>query len=102
MKIVMYGAETCPDCIAAKSILDSDALIDLDYRDITKTLKTLKEFLAYRDKDKMFDQVIKDGYIGIPFFILEDGTKTFDVSKISSNKPSVMPINACSIDGKGC
>lgn len=102
MKIIMYGAESCPDCIAAKGTLDSDVLIELDYRDITKNLKILKEFLAYRDKDKMFEQVIKDGYIGIPFFILEDETKTFEVSKVSSKEHSVKPINTCSIDGKGC
>ena len=45
-----------------------------------KNTSVLKEFLAFRDHEEMFVNVIEAGKIGIPFFILEDGTKTFELS----------------------
>lgn len=79
MKIVMYGSRICIDCVRAEEELLKRRDIELDYKVITQDTKTLKEFLAYRDNEDMFDVVIERGLIGIPFFILEDGTKTFDI-----------------------
>jgi glutaredoxin-related protein len=102
-KIIMYGAEACPDCVAAKVRLDAayDAF-ELDYRDITKSLKTLKEFLSYRDHDAMFAPVVQTGSIGIPFFVLEDQTRTFEIGDILDGDESAPTASACSIDGKHC
>lgn len=97
----MYGAEICPDCVEAKGIFEKFPNIELDYRNITKSTKILKEFLQYRDHDEVFADVIKEGRIGIPFFLLEDGTKTFEVTDIVDIEKSVPVANACSIDGKG-
>ncbi len=103
MKITMYGAEICPDCVVAKKQLSLDNSIELDYRNITESTKTLKEFLAYRDHDDLFKPVIQEGRIGIPFFLLEDGTKTFELEEIISIKSEVteQALQSCSIDGKG-
>ena len=59
-------AAICPDCVLAKTRLEaaSDA-IELDYRDITGSTKTLKEFLALRDHDELFAPVVEAGRIGI-------------------------------------
>lgn len=103
MKITMYGAEICPDCVMAKELLEKASGIELDYRNITKDTATLKEFLSYRDYEAIFAPVKESGKIGIPFFILEDGTKTLHIEDyVSLEKPdSVQAINACSLDGKG-
>lgn len=101
MKIIMYGAPACPDCVAAKARLAA-AAIELDFRDITKSLKTLKEFLSYRDQDKMFASVIKAGGIGIPLFILEDQTRTFEPRDFLDIGEAVQPESSCSVDGKKC
>jgi len=103
MKIVMYGTGICPDCVEAKEQLKNCTDIELDYRDITKTTTTLKEFLSYRDHEVMFASVIEEGRIGIPFFILENGTKTFEISDYVDVKKSDSErnINSCSIDGQG-
>lgn len=103
MKVIMYGAEICPDCVEAKEFMKNNLDIELDYRNITESTTILKEFLSYRDHDKVFEPVIEGGRIGIPFFILEDGTKTFDLTDFmevdeTDREPVV---NACSIDGKG-
>lgn len=100
MKITMYGTAICPDCVEAKVILEKHNDIELDYKNIIESTKLLKEFLSYRDNDKMFTNVVKEGKIGIPFFILEDGTKTLDIfDYLDIEKQKV--VNSCSIDGSG-
>lgn len=101
MKIIMYGAEICPDCVEAKAVLSASAMIELEYRDITKSTKTLKEFLFYRDHEKLFAPVVEAGKIGIPFFILEDGTKTLEIQEFLDTGKPVQAANSCAIDGKG-
>lgn len=103
MKITMYGAEICPDCVIAKEFLGKASDIELDYRNITKDTATLKEFLAYRDHEAIFAPIKESGKIGIPFFILEDGRKTFAIEEyVALERPiSEQAANACSIDGKG-
>ena len=102
MKIIMYGTEICPDCVAAKAQLEEVTAAQLDYRNITRNTATLKEFLRHRDHDEMFKPVMEEGRIGIPLFILEDGTQTFDIADFMDDVESQPVPNACSIDGKGC
>lgn len=98
MKVIMYGTEICIDCVNDKKVLVEES-IELDYRDITKDVKTLKEFLKIRDKDPLFDEIKDLGKIGIPLYILEDGRKTFDITDFLSVNSSS---SSCSIDGTGC
>ncbi len=76
MKI--YGTDLCPDCLAAKKILD-EKNIPYDYVDVTKNIADLKAFLRLRDSSPAFDEVKKAGNIGVPAFISEDGAITFEV-----------------------
>jgi len=101
MKITMYGGEFCINCREAKEILKNETSIELEIKDITTSTALMKEFLSYRDHEAMFDEVKKEGRIGIPFFILEDKTKTFNVYEILNLKKPKIAKDACSIDGKG-
>ncbi|WP_215508297.1 glutaredoxin [Peptoniphilus sp. EMRHCC_23] len=76
MKI--YGTDLCPDCLAAKKILD-EKNIPYDYVDVTKNIADLKAFLQLRDTSPAFDEVKKAGNIGVPAFISEDGGISFEV-----------------------
>ncbi|WP_455716545.1 glutaredoxin [Anaerosporobacter sp.] len=100
MKIIMYGAPICGDCVIAKEKLLENKDVTLDYRNIIESTAVLKEFLSYRDNESIFDDVKATGKIGIPFFILEDGTKTLQITSYIDialeNK-----IQSCSIDSKG-
>ena len=82
MKVTMYGADICINCREAKDIFAAHPEIQVEYKNITETTATLKEFLSYRDYEKLFEPIKKAGKIGIPFFVLEDGRKTFDVMDI--------------------
>lgn len=105
MKLTMYGAEICSDCVRAKKSLSALDNIELDYKNIIGDTATLKEFLAYRDNDSIFKEVKQSGRIGIPFFILENGEKTLDIGRfidmpdVEDDAENTAP--SCSIDKKG-
>ena len=67
MKVIMYGAEICPDCIEAKEMLKECESVQLEYRSITENIHT-KEFLHYRDNESIFEDVKKNGKVGILLF----------------------------------
>ena len=81
MKIVMYGIRSCHDCVDAVKLLD-EKKIAYEYRDFAADAIYLKEFLLLREHADNFDFVRDNDYIGIPYFELEDGTKTFDVNEV--------------------
>jgi glutaredoxin-related protein len=106
MKVTIYGTEICPDCVKAKKDLTALPDIELEYKNITGDTATLKEFLAYRDNDELFKEVKEAGRIGIPFFVLENGEKTFDIGNyvelpVAIEEAVTPAADFCSIDKKG-
>jgi glutaredoxin-related protein len=107
--ITVYVMQTCPDCTSVKQLFQNDSRIQLV--DIGEQARNLKQFLAMRDNHPAFAPVRKRGTIGIPCFILEDGSITFSLDKAM---PAIECASApteengeetgssCSIDGKGC
>lgn len=74
--ILIYGMPACPDC----AYLDEQIEGNTHYKKINIGEKTadLKAFLKIRDTETIFDAVRENGGIGIPCFVLEDGTVTLD------------------------
>lgn len=103
--IRVYGSPLCPDCVAFKNNLDADA-IPYEFIDITSAIPKLKEFLNLRDHDPVFDQVRKNGSVGIPAIVKEDGTVTTDWQKVI-REAGFQPVEnpdageACSLDHPG-
>ena len=79
----VYGAEICIDCRNFKAIQKKRGF-EAEYIDITENTKNLREFLQIRDNDPVFDPVKEHHGIGIPLFVKEDGTKTFDFDEAFS------------------
>lgn len=73
----IYGSMLCPDCVECRKDLDG-AGVRYDYLDFSDSLKNLKEFLAIRDTNPVFEQVREKGSIGIPCIVEEDGTVKLD------------------------
>ena len=102
----VYGSEICVDCRNFKAIQKNRGF-EVEYIDMTENTKNMREFLAIRDNDPIFDEVKQRGGIGIPLFVREDGQKTFDINEAMSwiNQPVVEDdeivekIMACSIHG---
>lgn len=97
--IKIYGMASCQDC----TYLDDQIVGNKNFTkiDIGENTTYLKEFLLIRDTSRVFDSLKGTGSIGIPCFVLEDGTVTLspeDVGLISRPADN----NSCSIDRKGC
>lgn len=102
----VYGAEICIDCRNYKAIQKARGF-EADYIEITENTTNLKEFLALRDNEAIFDEVRAHNGIGIPLFVKEDGSKTFDINEALSwigqppvkDEEIVEHINSCGING---
>ncbi len=91
---------TCPDCEYVEWQVAGNQMFEVI--DIGEHVRNLKEFLKLRDSHPAFDEAKTLGYVGIPCYVLEDGTVTLN-SKDAGLEPRPQEEGAsCSIDGKGC
>ena len=71
--------ETKEEALARECREELDATgVAYEYLDFSENLKNLKEFLAIRDGNNLFDSIRQDGKIGIPCIVREDGSVTLD------------------------
>ena len=99
--IKIYGIGTCPDCTQVEEQVKGNAKYELV--DIGTHVKYLKEFLRLRDNNPLFDECKRTGSIGIPCFLLEDGTVTLTPEEAGlQSSTSVNEGKTCNIDGSGC
>lgn len=56
--------------------------VDMSFKNIPAALPDLKEFPAIRENDAIFDNAKKNGGLGIPCFVFEDGTRTLDITRV--------------------
>lgn len=98
--IKIYGMSSCSDC----SFVKQQVLGDEKYQliDIGENVRNLKEFLKLRDNNPIFDEAKRSGSVGIPCFVLEDGTVTLTPEHAGIESKPVAEGASCSIDGKGC
>ena len=75
----IYGSMLCPDCVKCREALDR-AGIEYEYLDFADDLKNLKEFLALRE-GALFSDIRREGKIGIPCIVKENGQVTLDWSE---------------------
>ncbi len=101
--IKIYLMNTCPDCVEVKRAVAHDSRFQLV--DIGEHVRHLKEFMALRDVHPKFKVARECGLVGIPSFLLEDGSITFKPEEVGLVLAAVEePTNGatCNIDGTGC
>ena len=108
--IKVYVMESCPDCTAVKAKYGNNPEYKLI--DIGQQALNLKEFLALRDHHPAFQKVRERGTIGIPCFVLEDGSVIIShkhyvasLGTADNQAAAVEPESqgtSCSLDGTGC
>ena len=81
MKVTVIGSHLCPDTLYALNKL-SEAKADITFKNLSASLPDLNAYLALRDSSPLYDAVKKNGGIGIPAFVLEDGTVTLDLADV--------------------
>lgn len=81
MKLIIYGTTTCKDCVDALEALDNRS-VRYHFLEFSDSINNLKRFLKIRDTHPIFDSVKKQGSVGIPLFVFEDGTMTFNLEEV--------------------
>lgn len=71
----IYGSMLCPDCVKCCADL-TQAGVGYEFLDFADSLKNLKEFLSVRDGSELFDESRREGKIGIPCIVGQDGRVT--------------------------
>ena len=75
--MLIYGSMLCPDCVECCKDLDS-AGVSYTFCDFAEDLCSLKTFLKLRDENPVFVDVKREGKIGIPCIVHDDGTVTLN------------------------
>lgn len=79
--IIMVGNHICRDCRAAMEVIERENL-PVEFHDMEGDLGCVREFLKIREGNpELFGECKKENQIGIPVFVLEDGTVTLDTDK---------------------
>ena len=81
MKVTVIGSHLCPDTLYALNKL-SEAKAEIEFKNLSASLPDLKAYLALRESSPVFDGPKASGGIGIPAFVLEDGTVTLDLGDV--------------------
>ncbi len=76
----IYGSMLCKDCVACREALEQ-AGVAYTFYDFGEDLANLKAFLALREGNPLFDEARKEGKIGIPCIVREDGSITLRYSE---------------------
>jgi glutaredoxin-related protein len=98
--IKVYVMQTCPDCTQIKKVAETDNRFQII--DIGEHVKNLKEFLRLRDSRSEFADVKTSGSVGIPCFLMEDGSIQFEMEELQLPEVDYAEGSACRIDGTGC
>lgn len=74
---ILYYSDVCPD---TKSFLNELNRLEVRFKsvNITESISNLKEFLAVRDKEAVFNDKKETNQVGIPVLVTEDKEYLFD------------------------
>ena len=77
-KMIYFGSQICSQCVSATKIIEK-LNIEHIYVDITESTHNMRQFLKLRDTREEFNDVKSMGLIGIPCFLMPDGSISFDL-----------------------
>ncbi|MCD8098689.1 MAG: glutaredoxin [Lachnospiraceae bacterium] len=77
MKVTLYGSHLCQDTLFALMKV-KEAGIKPVFENISTNFESLKAFMKIRENDPFLAPVKAENRLGIPLFVLEDGTMTMD------------------------
>ena len=93
--IKIYSMSNSKDCINLKEQLENSIKYAVIY--IGLDVKNLKYFLKLRNHHVTLEQARKTGTIGVPCFILEDGTVTLVPEEAELSSTPIANLPSCSI-----
>ena len=79
--IKIYGMPTCPYCdFVHEQVKGRED--EFEYINIGENIRNMSAFTRLSDTNPVFDRCKKIGDVGIPAFVLEDGTVTIDPADV--------------------
>ena len=93
--IKIYGMPTCPYCDYVHEQIEGREN-EFEYINIGENIKNMGAFTRLRDTNPTFDHSKEVGDVGIPAFVLEDGSITLDPADVGLVEYGGAA--ACSID----
>lgn len=77
--LTLFISSLCPDCPPAIAEIKEKNL-DCEIVDITASMANLKRFLKERDFSEEFDEIVKEGRVGVPALMRDEDFYFFDGS----------------------
>lgn len=96
--IKMFVMQTCPYCEYVERQVEGNP--DFEIIDIGRHVNNLARFLDLRDHHPAFAEARAEGDVGIPCYVLDDGSVTLNSVDVGLEPMPDGP--ACGLDGKGC
>ena len=81
MKVTVIGSHLWPDTLYALGQVPARK-VEIDFRDLSASLPDLKAYLAVRESEPVYAAVREKGSLGIPCFVLEDGSVTLELEEV--------------------
>lgn len=79
-----YGSPICSGCREALELFEKKGFSQYEFIEITASTENLRAFLKLRDEREELAEARKEGRIGIPCFVREDGSVTLETEDILS------------------
>ncbi len=102
--IKIYGMPTCPYCdYVHEQVRGRED--EFEYINIGENIRNMSAFTRLRDTNPVFDHLKEIGDVGIPAFVLEDGSITLnpaDVGLIEFGSPEACSLEDHKNGSKGC
>lgn len=74
MTVTVFGMHTCPFCDMVRTEIDGNS--NYDFIDIGSQIGNMKQFIQLRDSSPVFDETKEEGKVGVPCFVMPDGSIT--------------------------
>lgn len=81
MKVTVVGSHLCPDVLYSLNRL-TEAKVKIEFKNISSSLVDLRFYLNLRENNPLYDDIRYTSKLGIPCFILEDGTMTLELDEV--------------------
>lgn len=92
--ITVFVMNTCPDCTRIEAQIQGNP--NYHVIDIGAHVRNLKAFLQLRDTNPTFAAARRMGFVGIPCFVLEDGSVTLSPMEAGIGELTPQPRRATS------
>ena len=77
-----YGSHICSGCREALELFREKGFTDFTFLEITENTNNLREFLKLRDTRPELQEAKREGRIGIPCFLLENGEMLLEAEAV--------------------